>query len=146
MDYLGQIMMNKPLWVAVFSFAAAQLSKILISLIKVKHFEIGKIMASGGMPSSHTAFITALTISIGKTTGFDTPLFAACAALSCIVMYDAAGVRRSAGDQAVLVNLIVDKIEEMGIEMDERIKEFLGHKPIEVGVGAVLGITIGALL
>lgn len=146
MEVLTQLMRNKPLWVAIFAFAVAQLSKILLSFIKVKHFEIGKLMASGGMPSSHSAFITALTASIGKAHGLSSPLFAICAVFSLIVMYDAAGVRRSAGEQAILVNIIIKKIEETGIVVDEHLKEFLGHKPIEVGVGAIFGITIGLIL
>jgi acid phosphatase family membrane protein YuiD len=146
MNVISQILSNRPLWIAILSFAVAQLIKILLSLIKVRHFEIGKLMASGGMPSSHSAFICALSISVGKAVGFETPLFAICAVISLIVMYDAAGVRRSAGEQAVLVNLIVEKIEEAGIVVDEKVKEFLGHRPIEVGAGALLGIAIGAVM
>ncbi len=146
MEFFEQIISNKPLWVTILSFSVAQLSKLLLCFVKSEKINYAKIMASGGMPSSHSALVTALTVSIGKETGFDTPLFAICVAFSMIVMYDAAGVRRAAGEQAILMNVLIEKIEEMGIKMDERLKEFLGHRPIEVAVGAIVGVLIGALL
>lgn len=142
---LEQLMNNRPLWISVLAFATAQLIKIILALFKSQKISRKQIMASGGMPSSHSAFVCAMSISVGKTVGFDTPLFCVAAVISLIVMYDAAGVRRSAGEQAVLVNIIIEKIEEAGIVVDERLKEFLGHRPVEVAAGAILGIGIAVI-
>lgn len=139
---MQELINNRPLWISVLSFSAAQLIKILLSLLKSKKITRSQIMASGGMPSSHSAFVCAMSVSVGKEVGFDTPLFCVAAVISLIVMYDAAGVRRSAGEQAILVNIIIERIEEAGIVVDERLKEFLGHRPVEVAAGAVLGLAI----
>ena len=137
-DFFG----NLPLWNAVIAWAIAQLIKILIALCKTRKLDLSLIVSSGGMPSSHTSFVTAMTATIGIAEGFGSPLFAISAVLSLVVMYDASGVRRAAGKQAEVINMIVESIENTGIRLDKKLKELLGHSPIEVAVGAVLGIGI----
>ena len=94
------------------------------------------------MPSSHTSFVMALTFSIGKIHGFNIPSFAVSLAFSFVVMYDAAGVRRAAGKQAAVLNKL---IFHSGLKPEEQLKELLGHTPLQVMAGAVLGIFVGLL-
>ncbi len=136
---------NRILWIAVFSWFIAQLIKLLITILRKKTFDIRLLVGAGGMPSSHTSFVTAMTTSIGFAEGFNSSIFAVSAIISLIVMYDAAGVRRAAGKQAEVINMLVAGIEGHGINLDKKLKELLGHSPVEVGAGLILGITVGIL-
>lgn len=142
---LEQILNNKILWISILSWFIAQVIKIIINLIKFKKFDFKLIISSGGMPSSHSSFVTAMTISIGQKLGYDSPLFAMCTVFSLVVMYDAAGVRRAAGQQAVILNKIMDEIKTNTLNVEKRLKELLGHSPIEVAAGALLGILISII-
>lgn len=146
MSYLLEIFDNIVLWTAFISWALAQLIKILIELAKVKKFNAKLIISSGGMPSSHTSFVAAMSTAVGLLEGFDSVLFAVCAVTSMVVMYDAAGVRRAAGQQAEVINLLVENIENAGIVLDKKLKELLGHTPIEVACGALLGIIVALVI
>jgi len=139
------IFQNRPLWSAILSWAVAQLIKIIIELFKTRRLNLALIFGSGGMPSSHTSFVTAMTVTIGFMEGFDSSLFAICAVLNMVVMYDASGVRRAAGKQAEVINMIVENIEDTGIVLDKKLKELLGHSPIEVVAGAVLGTLVAII-
>jgi len=97
------------------------------------------------MPSSHTGIVTTLATMIGKNEGFDTPIFAISVVFALIVMYDAAGVRRAAGKQASLLNKIVQTPGLSGVQVQEKLVEVLGHTPLQVFVGAIIGITVGLL-
>jgi len=140
-----EIFSNKPLWAAIIAWLIAQGIKNILEFIKFKKVRLNRLTGSGGMPSSHAATVMALTFSVGTRIGYGSPVFAVCAVLSFIVMYDATGVRRSAGNQAVAINLIFDIIEEQGVVIDKKLKEILGHSPIEVFAGAILGMLIGLL-
>jgi len=142
---LDGFLKNLPLWSAIVAWAIAQLIKIIIALCKTKRINLSLVVSSGGMPSSHTAFVTAMSVTIGMTEGFGSPLFAMSAVLSLVVMYDASGVRRAAGKQAEVINMIVESIENTGVKLDKKLKELLGHSPIEVAVGAVLGSLIAVI-
>lgn len=146
MSYLLEISENIVLWTAFISWAIAQLIKILIELAKAKKFDARLIISSGGMPSSHTSFVAAMSTSVGILEGFDSVLFAVCAVSSLVVMYDAAGVRRAAGQQAEVINMLVENIENAGIVLDKKLKELLGHTPIEVACGALLGIIVAIVI
>jgi len=145
LEKLSGIFENLPLWSAILAWALAQFIKIIIEFCKTRRINLSLIMGSGGMPSSHTSFVTALSITIGMTEGFHTSLFAISAVLSLVVMYDASGVRRAAGKQAEVINMIVENIENTGIKLDKKLKELLGHSPIEVAVGAVLGTLVAII-
>lgn len=97
------------------------------------------------MPSSHSAVVTSLATLIGKSEGVTSPIFALAVIFSCIVMYDAAGVRRAAVKQATLLNKIVNTPGLTNIQVQEKLVEVLGHTPIQVFVGALIGITIGLI-
>lgn len=100
-------------------------------------------MGSGGMPSSHTSFVVALTLMIGTTIGFNTPVFAVAFTLTSIVMYDAAGVRRETGTQGAVINQILRDVLIDGKPIsDKELKELVGHTPLEVFFGAALGVVV----
>lgn len=138
-----QILSNKPIWVAALAWAIAQGAKIIITLLQEKTFDITRIYGMGGMPSSHSALVTALALSIGKKYGFDTPSFAASTIMGLIVMYDAAGVRRAAGKQAAAINVL---FSHNNVKLEEQLKELLGHTPLQVFIGAILGIAMGLIM
>lgn len=129
-------------FVCVLSWFAAQSLKVLIDFFQDSKINLRLFFDSGGMPSSHSAFVSSLGISVGLKNGFDSELFAICFVFGLIVMYDASGIRRAAGKQAKVINLIVENVEHLGIKVDGKLKELLGHSPIEVISGAVLGIII----
>ncbi len=135
-----QFFTNKIIGVSVLSWALAQLIKVLIYLLKNKKIKLNLMFSSGGMPSSHSAFVTGLSFSVGFEEGFSSSLFAICFVLSMIVMYDASGVRRAAGKQAEVLNIFISNFEKHGIKIDSKLKELLGHTPIQVVAGALLGI------
>jgi len=143
---LGELRTNSVLWAAICSWAIAQLIKILIELKKTKKINFALIISSGGMPSSHSSFVTAMATSVGIYEGFYSPIFALSAVFSLVVMYDAAGVRRAAGHQAAAINMLFKLFEDQGIKLDKNLKELLGHTPVEVAAGAILGILVAALL
>lgn len=142
MIYVQQFFSNKLIGVAALSWFIAQLIKIIIDIAENKTLDLQLITSSGGMPSSHTSFVTSLGFSVGFSQGFDTPAFAVCFVIAMVVMYDAAGVRRAAGKQAAVLNIIMDRMESHGFKIDVKLKELLGHTPIEVGAGALLGFAM----
>lgn len=139
----SEIINNHALLAAVLAWFVAQLVKVMLVLLKERRWDVSRMIGSGGMPSSHSALVVALAVTIGKTLGFQSPEFAIAAALALVVMYDAANVRRAAGKQAELLNKIVEDLYR-GKHIDgERLKELLGHTPVEVAAGALLGIVVG---
>ena len=141
MSYLQQLISNSVLITALIGWFAAQVLKMILVWDK-KKFDFKRIIGSGGMPSSHSSFVMALTMSIGFTQGFDSGAFV----MSFVVMYDAAGVRRSAGQQAAILNKLVESVMNADFSKTEkRLKELLGHTPIEVFAGAILGVIIAII-
>lgn len=141
---MNNIWDNVWLWIPVNTWFVVQCMKIIIELIKSKKLNLRRIVGSGGMPSSHSAFVCSLATTIGITEGVSSPLFAMAVALSAIVMYDAAGVRRAAGKQAKILNQIIES-EGENINVQEKLIELLGHTPLEVCVGALVGIVMAFL-
>lgn len=123
-----------------------QLFKFIYDLVKSKKFNFKRLMQAGGMPSSHSGVVISLTTMIGKNVGINSPLFAIALIFSFIVMYDAAGVRRAAGKQAKLLNKIVETPGLTGLQVSERLVEVLGHTPVQVIVGAAIGVVVGLLV
>lgn len=146
MEFFNELYNNQTLWVSILSWFVAQFIKVISVLLTEKRFDFSRFIGSGGMPSSHSSFVTALSVMIGFEYGFDSPLFAVCIVFSFIVMYDASGVRRAAGKQASILNQIVEHWDE-GVEIQgERLKELIGHTPFEVIAGAALGIIIAVVM
>lgn len=130
----------------VLSWFTAQLLKVIFVFIKNKKLDFRRLIGSGGMPSSHAAFVVSLAAAVGLTEGFTSSLFAVSVVVALVVMYDAAGVRRAAGQQAKILNKLVEDWEKNNFENTEKkLKELLGHTPVEVFAGAVLGALIAFL-
>ena len=146
MEFFHEIGANRALWIALLAWLTAQLLKIIFEFARVRKIRFNLIMASGGMPSSHSSFVVAVATAIGRIEGFDSLMFALAAIVSLVVMYDASGVRRAAGNQAAVINMLLDSIENTGIKLDKKLKEMLGHSPVEVAAGAILGIFFGLIL
>lgn len=140
MSDLDALFNNRVLGTAMLAWAIAQVLKVVVLLITRRRLDLTRLTGSGGMPSSHAAFVVSLAMGIGVTEGFDTPLFAMATVFALVVMYDAAGVRRAVGIQARLLNsVVIDLIEEGKKPRYEVLKELLGHTPVEVFAGAVVG-------
>ncbi|MGM9533303.1 divergent PAP2 family protein [Intestinibacter sp.] len=137
------IFQNRILLISIFSCFLAQFIKIFTG--KESKIDFRRIAISGGMPSSHSSFVTALAVLVGFDKGFASTEFAMTAVFAIIVMYDASGVRRAVGKQAEILNQIVDDFFHGKFDQHERLKELVGHTPKEVLVGAALGILIGVI-
>jgi len=143
---IGRITQNPIIDCALLAWLLAQLIKVLLNLLMERRLDIRLLTASGGMPSSHSACVVACTTALGKLHGFTGPLFAVAAVFSAVVMYDACNVRRSAGDTARLVNQLLGRVEKLTAEdLADDLKIIMGHTPLQVLVGAALGLLIGML-
>ena len=136
MSELIELINNKLLFWSLISCLTAQILKIVFNFFSAGELRIGIIFETGGMPSSHSALITSLTSGLGMDLGFDDPVFALAVGISLIVMYDASGVRRSAGLNAKEINKLSKSFDE---ESTLNLKETLGHSKLEVIVGSMLG-------
>ena len=140
------VLENRVLIAAVLTWFIAQVLKVVLVFWKEKRIDFSRMVGSGGMPSSHSALITAMAASVGKYAGLDSVLFAIAATVAMVVMYDAANVRREAGRQAELLNKIVLDLYRDNHLDQEKLKELLGHTPVEVAAGMVLGIAVGVFV
>ncbi len=146
MQDIGDILNNRVLLVALIACLIAQALKLIIELVKHRKVNISVLVNTGGMPSAHSALVTALAAGVGQTLGWASPEFALALVFAIIVMYDAAGVRQAAGKQARILNQMIDELFREHPEFNEdRLKELLGHTPVQVIVGSALGITISWL-
>nr|WP_307990387.1 divergent PAP2 family protein [uncultured Niameybacter sp.] len=145
MRQFTELFNNSLLMVALLSWFIAQVLKVIITLVNEHRLDFKKLVSSGGMPSSHSAISTSLAIGVGQLHGYDSALFAIAAVLSFIVMYDAANVRLEAGKQAALLNRIIDVLQDPNVTLEVRLKELLGHTPLQVLAGAVLGVAMGLI-
>lgn len=128
---------------SALSWALAQLAKGLIQLITEGRITLRQVLASGGMPSSHSALVTCCAMTVGFLYGFDSGMFAVAAVQAVVVMYDACNVRRQSGEQAKVINLILQNWEEMTPELlGLQVKVLLGHTPLQVFFGAMLGLSV----
>ncbi|MDD2361909.1 MAG: divergent PAP2 family protein [Oscillospiraceae bacterium] len=157
MKILFDFFENRVLTAAVLGWLCAQVAKLLFTLIFTRKLNPERLWGSGGMPSAHSSMACALTISMARVHGIDTPLFALTVMFAFVTMYDAMGVRREAGEHAKLLNKYLNEIEAAKADKngdgipDEKVneielKEFIGHTPLEVLGGVLLGIIIGILI
>ena len=142
MDYYTQF---RYIIVPILTWAGIQSFKVIWDLVTTHKFNFKRIVGAGGMPSSHTAVVLALTTMIGRSNGTNSPIFALALIFSFVVMYDAAGVRRAAGKQAEMLNKIAETPGLTGLQMQEKLVEVLGHTPMQVVVGAIVGIIVGLI-
>jgi len=137
---------NRVLVSAVLAWVIGQFLKFPLDYLLNKRWNWGIIFSAGGLPSSHSSLVTAVSLTIGLQEGFDSPLFALAAAIAMIVVYDAAGVRRQAGMHAERINQIMKTFFESGQLPEKELKEMLGHSPFEVITGVALGVLISLLM
>jgi hypothetical protein len=131
------------IWVPLVAWFIAQFLKVIIHLARKKRLDFSLMWSPGGMPSAHSALMTALATTIGLQNGFASPLFAISLAVAFIVMYDAAGVRRTVGYQSTMLNKMLDELFRGDKEFSQRLAEIIGHTKWEVFAGAMLGIALG---
>lgn len=147
MNFFTDIVQNSVLVCAVCGWAVAQILKTLIHLLFTKKFVAERLVGSGGMPSSHSATVTSLATATCYIYGANSFEFAIALIFAIVVMYDAMGVRRETGIQAKVLNEILDTFADMGSDMSpqDKLKEFVGHTPLQVLAGAILGILISVI-
>jgi uncharacterized protein len=146
MSNFNHILDNSVLMVALLACFIAQASKLIIELFKNRKFNFRVLVTTGGMPSAHSALVTALAVGVGQTKGWESIEFAIATIFAVIVMYDAAGVRQAAGKQARILNQMIEELfQEDHKFSEEKLKELLGHTPVQVIVGAILGVLVSWL-
>ena len=136
---------NITIWAGVTAWVGAQLIKLLIHAIRTRKYDPAFMFRLGGMPSSHSAAVSAVATSIGITCGFGSSVFAVSLMLAIIVMIDAQTVRRAAGQQARLVNQIVDELFKTHRFPQHKLVELLGHTRVEVLLGMLLGVFVALM-
>lgn len=148
MNQLELLLENHILISAVCGWLVAQILKTIIHLYFTKSFVAERLVGSGGMPSSHSATVCALSTATALTCGIGSTEFAIACILAIIVMYDAMGVRRETGIQAKIINEMMELFNNMNHELstEDKLKEFVGHTPLQVLVGAILGIIIALII
>jgi len=142
---------NFVLSVAIYSWCVAQFLKTILNTLVNKKFDAERLVGAGGMPSSHSATVSSMVIASAKLFGLSSFQFAICFMFASVVIYDALGVRRSAGEHAKVLNKMVDTLhikeaEEGNALFDKDLKEYIGHTPLEVLAGCIIGITVAVLL
>lgn len=147
---LKELINNEILWVSLLAWAVAQILKLLISSIVNRKFDFKRLVGDGGMPSVHTAFVSALAAMCGGVCGFDSVYFAISLVFLLVVMRDAIGVRRETGKQAKSIKELAETINQIFLEKDEEIrteklKEFVGHTPLQVFFGLITGVSVALI-
>ena len=145
MSFFEGLVTNVPLICAAVSWLLAQIIKTILHLIVTRKFDAERLIGTGGMPSSHSATVSSLATAIAVNYGSDSVYFAIALILAIVVMYDALGVRRETGKQAVVINEMIEMFNDMGKPMsaEEKLKIFVGHTPMQVIMGSLLGVLIG---
>jgi acid phosphatase family membrane protein YuiD len=128
------------------AWAIAQAAKVILTSTRQRRLNLRVLAETGGMPSSHAAIVMGMTTAVGKYAGVSSAAFAIALIFSFVVMYDAAGLRRAAGRQAAVLNRLVEDLVHMRGMQEQRLRELLGHTPVEVVVGAMLGVGVGLIL
>ena len=149
MQFLIDLITNKILVVGVVSWFLAQVFNCISNLILTKKFSIERLFGDGGMPSGHSATVVSVAVATGLYEGFDSAIFAIAMILAIVVMHDAMNVRYQAGKQAELLNAMADMFEKItGADLpnEEKLKELLGHTPLQVAAGCLLGIATAIIM
>lgn len=141
-----EIIKNKIFMTTLAAWGIAQTIKVTIGVIRLKRFDFRWFIGTGGMPSSHAAGASCLATVTGFQYGFDSIYFALAASFAFVVMFDAQGVRRATGRQAYILNKIMDDIYWQGKTRESRLRELIGHTPVEVIVGCLLGMVIAYIM
>lgn len=146
MDFLLQLGRNRVFLITLLAWSITQCIKVVSGVFREKRFDFKWLVGTGGMPSSHCAGAAALATSLGLEYSFDSPLFAIGLVFAIVTMFDAQGARQSIGKQAILLNRMFEDIYFKKPIKENRLIELVGHTPVQVLAGAVLGVTLGYLL
>lgn len=147
-EVFSQIIGNRIIQTGATAWVCSQVIKLIIHLILNKKIVWERLFGDGGMPSSHSATVTSVAVATGFVAGWDSPVFAVAVFMAIIVMHDARGVRRETGKQAVVINNMIEFFEQMGagnMTPEQTLKEFVGHTPLQVAAGAILGFIVAVL-
>ena len=136
---------NRILVASFIAWVIAQLTKTVYELIRYRKLQLSRMVSAGGMPSSHSALVTGLATATGRVAGIESAAFAISLVLAAIVMYDAAGVRRAVSLQARILNQMIDEAFQGKPFADKRLRELIGHTPIQVIVGGLLGVVVSLI-
>ncbi len=136
----SELKLNNLFWVTILAWCIAQFIKVFLGVLRTKRFDFKWLVGTGGMPSAHAAGASALAITAGFDYGFNSGVFALAVVFAIVTMFDAQGVRRSTGSQARILNRVMEDIYWRGRIHEERLKELIGHTPVEVIVGSIIGI------
>ncbi len=139
---MSPMLANDALIVACIAWLLAQVSKLVIVLLRERKLQFAYLTSSGGMPSSHSAVVVALAMRVGIDEGVQSPLFAIAFVLAGVVLYDAAGIRRAVSVQARILNRMLEEVMELKRFNERRLLELLGHTPFEVFIGSLLGLLV----
>ena len=142
----NSLLNNRILLSSFLAWAVAQASKTILDLFRQRKLVLSRLVSSGGMPSSHSALVTGLATATGRVVGLDSASFAIAVVVASIVMYDAAGVRRAVSIQARILNQMIEEAFQGSPMAEKRLRELIGHTPIQVLVGALLGIGVALLM
>lgn len=148
-QWFDLLLSNKILITGLVAWCVSQVLKTLIYVIVNREFKIERLFGDGGIPSSHSATVTAIMVMTGIVVGWDTPLFALAFFFAVIVMHDAMGVRLETGKQAKVINDLTEFIETMvgqDLTPEDKLKELVGHTPLQVLSGFILGIIIALIM
>ncbi len=145
-NFFQAVMNNRVLVITLLAWIIAQLIKVLLGVVTKKKFDFRWFIGTGGMPSSHAAGATALAACCGMEKGFDSVIFALAAVFAMVTMFDAQGVRRETGQQAGILNKILEDIYWKGKVETNRLKELIGHTPIQVFIGSLIGLFIALVM
>jgi len=145
---LGSFLQDTPIWGALIASLVAQVFKVGLVLVTERRWAFDRLLDTGGMPSSHSAAVTALAVNLGLVNGWQSPYFAIAAVFASIVMYDATGIRRAAGLHAKMINQLVNELAHLFDEgfRPQALKTLLGHTYPQVIVGSLIGAACGFLL
>jgi acid phosphatase family membrane protein YuiD len=143
--FFASLFSNKILIITLTVWALAQTIKVALGVIRERRFNFKWFIGTGGMPSSHAAGATALAVTCGYELGFDSPVFALAAVFALVTMFDAQGVRRETGQQAEILNRILEDIYWKGKIETKRLGELIGHTPIQVFIGSIIGLILSSI-
>lgn len=146
MEFFQEILSNTILIAGAIGWLTAQVLKTIVYAITNHGIDWKRLVGDGGMPSGHSATVTALAVSIGIEKGFDSALFALAFFVAIIVMHDAMGVRLETGKQSVVLNRLASVVYDKELSPEKKFKEFVGHTPLQVVMGCLLGIVIAVLI
>ena len=145
-DFFDEVFSNRILIAGALGWLTAQVLKTIIFAITNHGLNWSRLVGDGGMPSGHSATVTAIAVSCGMELGFDSPIFAVACFMAIIVMHDAMGVRRETGKQSQVLNHLVEVVYAKNLTPEEKLKELVGHTPLQVFFGFLLGLCIAIVI